>query len=570
MTTQRINISQGQQRVFLGDQEVRLSRLSFQLLRVLADASPDLVTTDDLVQQVWGKVIVSPETVVQRVKLVRDALAEAGGDPEIITTVRGSGYRMEADLGEAPHDQGEPIRIAVLPFVNMSPADNAYFCEGIHEETITQLSKIRALKVTSRTSVMPFRQSDKPVTEIADLLGVSYLLEGSVRHAGDRVRVTVQLIEAASDAHLLAENYDQTLSIESLLEIQLDIAVKIARTLEAELSSEEQGNLARLPTQSLEAYDTYLLARYRALQLPKRDQFPQIIKLFERAIELDSRFVEAYLGLGWMFSYIGAAQETIITMEPLMKAGELAGKALEIDSRHPGARELAANVRYWTTWSTDVELTYRDILREHPTWELVYNSYAQFLATRRRFEEAIDVADRFLELAPNNTFALLTTALRYQDARQYEKSIDLANRHLTLDPSSHQAVYLLGLSHCFLGDYDEAIECMEKTGSLWIGYALARAGRTDEAEQKLAELEAYGRNLTVGPELMLAHLHLGLGNIDAAFEHLHRAYEQRAPGVLYFHVPPSADAVRDDPRFTTLLANLGIEREFWPVPAPPR
>ncbi len=568
--SQELRINEGQQRVLLGDQEVRLSKLSFRLLSTLARASPNLVTTDNLISEVWGKVVVSPETVVQRVKLVRDALLEAGGEPDLIATVRGRGYRMETGVSESLEDQVGPTRIAVLPFTNMSPDDNAYFCEGIHEETVTQLSKIRALAVTSRTSVLPFRHSEKSIKEISELLNVSHVLEGSVRQAGDRVRVTVQLIEAASDTHLLAENYDRTLSIESLLEIQMDIAVRIAQALQAELSSEEQGNLARLPTQSLEAYDSYLLARYRALQLPTRDQFPHIIKLFERAIELDPQFIDAYLGLGWMFSYVGAAQETIITMEPLLRAGEMANRALAIDSKHPGARELAANVRYWTTWNTDVELTYRDLLREHPMWELTYNSYAQFLATRRRFEEAVDVAERFLEIAPNNTFALLTTALRYQDARRYDQSIELANRHLSLDPGSHQATYLLGLSYCFLGEYEKAIDCMTRTGSSWIGYALACAGRTDEAEERLKALQERAEEMTVGPELMLAHLHLGLNHIDEAFEHLFRAYEQRAPGVLYFHVLPSADPIREDPRFSQLLTNLGIPEDDRGVPLAPR
>ncbi|MCG8433728.1 MAG: tetratricopeptide repeat protein, partial [Gammaproteobacteria bacterium] len=460
--------------------------------------------------------------------------------------------------------------IAVLPLQNIGKEESAYFCDGIHEEVITQLSKIRSLKITSRTSVLPFRNTDKPLKDIADLLNVDYLLEGSVRQAGERVRVTAQLISAADDAHLFAESYDRTLTLESLLEIQMDISLQIARSLEAELTSDEESKLASLPTQSLEAYDTYLLAKYRAMQLPTRDQFPGIIKLFERAIELDPQFVEAYLGLGWMYSYIGSAQETIITMEPLQKAGELANKALAIDSSHAGAREMAANVRYWTTWNPDVEMTYRDILHRHPMWELNYNSYAQFLATRRRFEEAIDIGERYIELAPNNTFALLTTALRYQDARRYDKSIELAEHYLALDPSSHQSVYLLGLSHCFRGDPETAIPLMQRTGTAWLGYAYAKAGRIEEAQAELSRIEESGKDLPVGPELMLMHLNLGLGNTEQAFTHLNKAIDQRAPGVLYFHVLPSVDGIRDDPRFQQVLSDLSIPEADWAVPGPTR
>ena len=359
----------GAQHARLGGAELPLSKLSFRLLTCLANHAPNVGSADILMREVWEGTVVSDETVVQRVKLVRDALLEAGAEADYVVTVRGRGYRLgfpvtvsDSGVSEAPSDPTELRAIAVLPFVDLSADGNqAHVVDGLHEEIITQLAKVRSLQVTSRTTVMPFRGSDKPVPELARFFQVDSVLEGSVRFAGDRIRVTAQLISARNDTHLWAETYDRALTMENLLEIQLNVAERIADVLRATFTRRPDTKLARAPTSSLEAYDHFLLGRQQLERMPSTNEHPAIIEHYERAIEIDPEFVQAHVGLGWAHAAMGANYaDRAGTHRRAKRAVE---RALAIEPRSPPALELSANLDFWFDWDPAVEAKYTQLLR---------------------------------------------------------------------------------------------------------------------------------------------------------------------------------------------------------------
>ena len=295
----------------------------------------------------------------------------------------------------------------------------------MQEELLTRLTDMVDLKVSSRTSVEPYRSTSLGVPEIAEQIGVSAIIEGSVRVDEDRIRITVQLIDAESDQHLWAENFDRALSVQSVFSIQEEVAHQIALALELEYSKMSGPGPVQLPTGNLEAYSAYLLGRYHTFrQTP--DDLALAVQHLQQATKLDPDFAEAFAALGWAYSFLGTSYGNMLPTEAYPKAKAAALKALALDGDLADARTLYADILTWYDWDFEAaEREYRKTLELDP---LNILGYALFLSTQRRHDEAIELIERRLEAQPEEAYVHVNAAWRFLDARQYERAIDEAER----------------------------------------------------------------------------------------------------------------------------------------------
>ncbi len=420
-----------------GKQPIDLPELSFRLFAVLINHAPDRVSKDDLIREVWGDVVVGDEALAQRVRLLRQALDEDSQKPRYFSSVRGRGYRLLCDVQsigaskeqektksgligvaivlvaaavfwifnaqqhDAPPEPSENS-IAVLPFADLS-ADQSYgyFADGMQEELLTRLTDIGGLNVSSRTSVEVYRSTSLGLPVIAEQLGVSAIIEGSIRIDADRVRITVQLIEAETDQHLWADNFDRTLSVENIFSIQEEVANRIAQALELEYSRTLEPEPVQLPTDNLDAYSAYLLGRYHTFR-QTADDLALAITYLEQATTLDPEFAEAFAALGWTYSFLGTSYGNLPPREVYPKAKEAALKALALDSDLADARTLYADILTWYDWDFDAaEREYRKTLELDPLNVL---GYALFLTSQERHAEVIELIERRLQASPDDPY----------------------------------------------------------------------------------------------------------------------------------------------------------------------
>ena len=332
--------------------------------------------------------------------------------------------------------------IAVLPFENLSPdPDDAYFADGIHEEIISQLGKIASLHVISRTSVMEYRGQRGNLREIADQLGVNTVLEGTVRRAGDRVRITTQLIDADDDAHLWSENYERQLS--DIFTVQVDIAHRVTSALEAELSSEEELSVAARPTEDLEAYDFYLKAReYLGRPGIRLDNFQNAQRMLEQAVEFDPEFATAYALLSAVHAYF---YEYALdrSEERLRRSREAADRALQIDPDLSYGHRVMGSY-YYTVGDYDRALEELAIAeRGLPGSGL----WVRGLIMKRlgRWDESLADLEGALALSPRDPGLLFLYAQTLNSLRRYDEAETYYRKSLELQPDLIEATLTIAM-----------------------------------------------------------------------------------------------------------------------------
>lgn len=575
---------------------LELPDLSFRLLAALVLRAPDAVSKDELIQEVWGDVVVSDETLTQRVRLLRQALGEDSQKPRYIASVRGRGYRMicpvaaidpdregrwlggiwaklvaaavlvfaatwffAADLAE--NDTATTRNsVAVLPFADLSPRrDHGYFAAGIQEELLTRLTRIGNLDVASRTSVDNYRPNDQSLPEIGAELGVSSIIEGSVRIADDRVRITVQLIDAETDRHLWADNFDRELTPQNVISIQEQVANQIAQALELEYNADTPVQQAQLPTSSLAAYNAYLVGRHHTFQQTRAD-LEQAISYLQQATRLDPEFAEAYATLGWAYSFLGTAYGGQPPQDVYPEAREAAMKALSLDGGLADARSLYADILTWYDWDfASAEREYEKTLELDPLNVL---GYALFLSIHQRHEEAIAVIERIIAAMPDGTYVRTNAAWRYLDADLYERAI--AEAKLGEDHPDAQSV--LGLAYLGAGETEMGIQILNQDlleqgrnpkQLSNLAYAYFHAGRVAEGQGLLAELLAKAEQGYVSPTL-LADVYFAAGDADSAFAMLEKGIRERDRGIVFLQVSQGLDGYREEPRYHALLNEIGF------------
>src|SRR6266550_7213081 len=351
--------------------------------------------------------------------------------------------------------------VAVLPFLNLSSdAENEYFADGITEDVIAHLSKIRTLRVISRTSVMPFKQRQLSMKEIGTTLGVTTLLDGSIRHVGDRVRIVAKLIDVATDQHLWVETYDRQLT--DIFSIQTDVALHIADALKAELSRDEQSRVRKEPTKDLRAYQLFLQGRQWFIRYTP-EAYLRAIEYFDRAIAHDPSFALAYANLAWTYTELGevGAKEPGIAYR---HAADAAANALRLD---PELGEAHCTMAYLKgvrefDWS-GAELGFKRALELSPSGADAYDYYGRLCAGLERYDEALALQYRAKELDPlAHRMDGVTTLLR---AGRYEEGVARAEEAVELDPGYDRARATLGWAYFLSGRQTEGIAELETAAS---------------------------------------------------------------------------------------------------------
>ncbi|MDA2926372.1 tetratricopeptide repeat protein, partial [Acidobacteria bacterium AH-259-G07] len=458
--------------------------------------------------------------------------------------------------GEIPSvAPGEITSIAVLPLDNlMGDPEQDYFVDGMHEALITDLSKIGALKIISRTSVMRYKERNKSVPEIARELGVDAVVEGSVLRAGNRVRITAQLIHGTTDEHLWAESYQHDLS--DILALQSEVARAIAQEIQIKLTPEEQQHLASVQPVNPEAHEAYLRGRYY-WNKRSREGFKKGLDYFQQAAEIDPDYALAHAGLADSYILLAASNQ-LRPHEAFPKAREAVTKALAINETLAEAHASLARILSDYDWNwTGAERELKRALELNPGYAMAHTWYGEFLSFMGRHEEAIAEAKKARELDPLSLVinAFVGTALK--NARRYDEAIEQYNKTLELDPNYGYGRRHLIQSYLHKGMFEEAITLLrERPGSALLGCAYAMAGQREEALRIVAELEQVSKERYVSG---MPWLYTALGDKDRAFEWLERAYNRRYRGLISLRVQAMADPLRSDPRFQDLLRRMGLE-----------
>ena len=468
---------------------------------------------------------------------------------------------------QEPVSPGEITSIVVLPLDNlMNDPQQDYFVAGMHDALITELSKIQALKVISRTSAMHYRDTKKTVPEIALELDVDAIVEGSVLRVENTVRVTAQLIEASSDRHLWADSFDRELS--DILALHSNLARAIVDEIKVAVTPEEESRLASSRSVNPEVYELFLKGHYLCHSNWTLEEMANAIRYLQQAIERDSGYAPAYAELASCYTD-ASFLEYLSPLEVYAKAKAAATRAVEIDDRLAEAHTALGSVSYQLDWNfLAAEKAFKRALELNPNSSRTLVYYAWMLGETGRFEEAMVLAQRAQKLDPLSAPANVAVAEIHYLSRNYDAAIKEYSKNLELTPNDPTVYYFLAWPYEQQGMYEKAITLHEKALALSegapaflaaLGHTYALAGKQGKALKILEQLQDLDAPIPASP-FHIALVHVGLGNNDSAFKWLEEAFKERALQLIYLKVGPKFDLLRSDPRFTDLLWRLGLEK----------
>lgn len=454
--------------------------------------------------------------------------------------------------------------LAVLPFRNLGHGGpDAPIVAGIHAEILTELSKISDLRVIARSSVLRLQDDPRSRAELASQLDVDAVAEGSVRRIKDQLRVNVELVDIRSERQLWAETYDRHLTSTNLFAVESDVAMKIAKALDAEMSHEEKTLIERDPETTFEVWEMYQNGLHSAL-LNTREGYDKSVAYLEGALARDPSFAVAHAALGAVY-VMAAVEGWHLEADDYRRANAEARRALKLEPDLGQAHALLCQVKTQHDWAWDAaEQSCKEAIDLMPGDAHGYRSYAMLLGVRCRLPEALETVDMALERDPTSGISQLAAARIYWEARDFEQASTLAAAALRLDPGLGRGYRLLGLTRLFEGATEEGLLFLERHAkragrtplSLSIlGYGYGVAGRGGDAGRVRDELQA----LPDARPADLALVHLGMGNHDKALDALERAVDERSSLMILLGVDPIFDPLRGRPRFEKLLTRVGVE-----------
>jgi TolB-like protein/DNA-binding winged helix-turn-helix (wHTH) protein/Tfp pilus assembly protein PilF len=599
--------------LFRNGELIALPPKAADALVILVKNHGHLVEKDELMKAVWPDTFVEDANLTVHISGLRKILQDGEGVAYIETVPR-RGYRFVAPVLERPepmdapsglvpeptrsgwrwpaigiglviascvlvlafsgwqvsrrHKTDVPARqiraLAVLPLKNLTgDPSQEYLADGLTEALVTDLSQVRSLRVISRTSAMSYKNTTKKLPEIARELNVDAVVEGSVVRSGERVRVTAQLIEAASDTHLWAQQYDG--SMPDLLELQSRVAQAITQQVGAKLTPQHQLKLAAVHLGKSEAVEDYLLGRY---YWNKRTEegFTKAVEYFERAIEKDPQNSLAYAGLA--DSYVLLAEYTLSPSRDVFpKARNAAVKALELDESLAEAHTSLAAVKLDSEWdwrSAEQELV--RAIELNPNYATAHQWYAELLSQESRYDEAVVEVKRALDLDPLSLIVNSMAGRTFLFAGLNDQAIDQLQKTLDIDPDFSVAHYDLGKAYLRKGNVSEAIAEFKKAATLLplseekaaLAYAYTRAGRRAEANRLLQTCLKQSSSGYVS-WYGVTFIYVGLGEKDQAFESLEKAYQQHDSRLRDIKQEPVFESLRSDQRFSQLVHRVGLK-----------
>lgn len=458
--------------------------------------------------------------------------------------------------------------IAVLPFTNMSAdPEQEYFCDGISEEIINALTKIPDLRVVARTSSFAFKEKNVDIREIGKILNVDNVLEGSVRIADDRLRVTAQLINVSDGYHLWSERFDYKMA--DVFEIQDKITLAILDNLKIRLGAQKKDQIVKKSTKNVEAYNLYLKGRY-LINLVSEDSFEKGLECFSMAIELDPRYALAYTGIAEYYISIGW-YSVISPSQAFEKAKGFVEKALELDNSLPEAHYDKAILKFGYEWDWDEAAQEFEYAMElNPINPSSFLYYSCFLVCMCRYDEAINIVKRMVDLDPLSPVVNLWLGWVYFEANRYADSIEQLRKVLELNPGLLIAQQEIAWNYAFRGMCKEALAEYEKIGHADMGivwgdttracvYALC--GIKDEAKKTYDKMMKLAEQKYIDAGYFAA-LSAVLEDEDKAFEWLQKAYNEKSVLMVYLknYAKSWFKNISSDPRFIEMLGNMGFEQ----------
>ena len=453
--------------------------------------------------------------------------------------------------------------LAVLPMKNLSgdPSQD-YLADGITEALIGRLAEIHNLRVISHTSVMRFRNPQLSVPEIARMLGVDAVVEGSVTREGSRIRVTAQLIRGATDTHFWSETYDR--EMRDALNLESELAQSIAEKVEVTVTGEEHQRLSSARPVAPEVYESYLKGRF-LLEQGNRAQLEQSIPYFENALSRDATFAPAYLGLAEAYTWLGTVAAGVPPEATRPKVASFARKALELDPNLVEAHVMLANVLQEEWHWTEAETEYRRALELNPNSAKAHSWFAMWLSCQGRTDEAVAEIYRARALDPIGISGGGVSWILFQSHR-FDDAIREASSALAIQPDNVATLTGLGFALIANNQPADAIPVLEKAVSLSPGSpaatgilirAYAHAGRRRDALRLLAELKAR-KSAGYVPAAAFVNAYLGLGDNEQAFYWLEQAYKEKSNILQFVKTHPYFDPIRGDPRFADLVRRVGL------------
>jgi len=449
-------------------------------------------------------------------------------------------------------------RVAVLPFANISvERSDEYFADGLTEELISSVSKTEGLRVIARTSVMKYKGANKPVSEIGRELNVASVLEGSVRKAGDKVRITVQLVDASNEEPKWSQEYDRDLK--DIFAIQSDIAQRVAEALRTHVLGEQKAQ----PTVSTEAYVSYLRGR-QAWNGRTEESLKRAVGFFEQALGADGKYAKAFTGLADSYATLGFL-EFVAPNEAYPRAKEAVGMALALDPGLAEAHTSLGMIKFEYDWDwKGAEVEFKEAIAINPGYAPAHQFYSDFLKAMGRFDEAIAEIQKAKDLDPLSL--VINTAMGHvlYLSRQYDRAIEQYAKTVELDPNFMVTHIWFGRPYLQKGMYAEAISELETAVKLsgestvalaMLGHGLASAGRTEEAEMILDKLKQRAKIQYVA-SYWIAVIYNGFRDRHQVIDWLKRAYKERSSWLVWCNVEPRFDWLREDPEFVSLMAAM--------------
>jgi TolB-like protein/Tfp pilus assembly protein PilF len=557
--------------LFRGARMVPIPPKAADTLLLLVENAGSVVAKEQLLEEVWRGTFVEEGSLTRTISVLRKLLGSGAQGRAYIITVPKRGYRFAARVEEASQREAPPgtpkVLLAVLPFEDLSVHKrHGYFSDGLTEEMITQLGRLtpERLGVIARTSAMQYRSTNKGIQRIGRELGVSYVLEGSVRREGSRVRVSAQLIQVSDQTHRWTGSYERELH--DVLALQSDVAWAIAREIEIKLAPRERERLAAAGTVNPQSYEDYLKGRY-LWNIRTQEALEKSIRYFERAIRSEPRHAAAYAGLA--DSYLTLQDSDFLSPRvATSKAKSAAATALQIDESLAEAHISLAHAHFHQLDWPAAEREFDRGIELNPSYSTAHFYYANYLLAVGRPAEAIEEAGRARALDPVSLPAQTNVAMILCLAGQPDQAIEHSLKALETDPNFAHAHEGLGRAYGQKRNHRRAIAAFQKAVAISkhdsprylasLAHAYAVAGRRKQALGLLRELKRLARRRYVS-SYAFALLFVGLGDKEEAFVWLAKARQECSSAMPFVRVEPRLASLRADPRFQDLLLRIGLE-----------